>query len=237
MTTHNRLSIRSYTGQMRSHFHQYHQLVLPLHGSIDIKVGEYAGKVSLGDCVVIKAGQRHDFRADEAARFIVADLDQLPSNIMSSSTIKFSISTPLLAYIQFIGKQLESQVHPALESMTFELFYQLIAQQTCSSKVDPRIEHVIEVIQQNLRRTYSLEELARIACLSTTQYKKVFKQSMAMTTQKYLTQLRMEKAKALLTHTDLPIRLVAEQVGYNDLSAFSRRFSNYFGQSPTAFSK
>jgi len=28
----------------------------------------------------------------------------------------------------------------------------------------------------------------------------------------------MEKAKALLTHTDLPVQRVAEQVGYTDLS-------------------
>ncbi len=42
----------------------------------------------------------------------------------------------------------------------------------------------------------------------------------------------MEKAKALLTHTDLPVQLIAERVGYTDLSAFSRRFSIHFGLSP-----
>ncbi|POF56904.1 AraC family transcriptional regulator, partial [Vibrio vulnificus] len=51
----------------------------------------------------------------------------------------------------------------------------------------------------------------------------------------YITALRMEKAKALLTHTDLPVQRVAEQVGYSDLSAFSRRFSRHFGLSPRAF--
>ncbi|WP_419535300.1 helix-turn-helix domain-containing protein [Endozoicomonas sp.] len=45
----------------------------------------------------------------------------------------------------------------------------------------------------------------------------------------------MEKAKALLTHTDLPIQLIAERVGYNDVSAFSRRFTSHFGLSPKAF--
>ncbi|WP_350629915.1 helix-turn-helix domain-containing protein, partial [Pseudoalteromonas sp. Q36-MNA-CIBAN-0048] len=50
-----------------------------------------------------------------------------------------------------------------------------------------------------------------------------------------ITEKRMQKAKALLTHTDLPIQIIAEQVGYNDLSAFSRRFSLYFGLSPRLF--
>ncbi|WP_028862745.1 AraC family transcriptional regulator [Psychromonas aquimarina] len=233
----NRLSIRSYTSQMRGHFHDYHQLVLPLHGSIEIKVGDYKGIVSLGDCVIIKAGQRHDFRANEAARFIVADIDSLPDKLLTSTADKFPVNAPLLAYLQFIEKQLEYQVHQSLEDLSFELFYQLLIQQEFSLKVDPRIERVIELLNQDLSQTYHIEMLAKTACLSTTQYKKVFKQCMGSSTQKYITQLRMEKAKALLTHTDLPVRIVAEQVGYHDLSAFSRRFSSYFGQSPKAFSR
>ncbi|NRB81644.1 MAG: AraC family transcriptional regulator, partial [Saccharospirillaceae bacterium] len=50
----NNLSIRAYTSQIRSHYHEFHQLVLPLHGAINIKVGDYTGKVSIGDCVIIK---------------------------------------------------------------------------------------------------------------------------------------------------------------------------------------
>jgi len=232
----NNLSIRAYTSQIRSHYHEFHQLVLPLHGAIDIKVGDYTGKVSIGDCVIIKAGQQHDFRADDAARFIVVDMESYPDNITESGIEKFSINPPLLAYIQFIDKQLAHQVNKQLESTAFELFYQLLAQQTCHERIDLRIAEVIHFIKQNISVPFSIEQLAKIACLSTSQYKKLFKQNMSMTTHKYITQLRMEKASALLAHTDLPIRIVAEQVGYQDLSAFSRRFSNYFGQSPKAFS-
>ncbi|MDF5570734.1 helix-turn-helix domain-containing protein, partial [Vibrio parahaemolyticus] len=38
-------------------------------------------------------------------------------------------------------------------------------------------------------------------------------------------------------HTDLPVQLIAERVGYSDLSAFSRRFSMHFGMSPREFSR
>lgn len=231
----NSLSIRAYTNQIRSHFHQFHQLVLPLHGAINIKVGDYTGKVSFGDCVIIKAGQKHDFHADEAARFIVVDMDNFPNNISESNVARFSINAPLLAYIQFIDKQLAHQVNKVLEATAFELFYQLLTQQECNERTDPRIANVIHFIKQDISMLFSIEQLAEIACLSTSQYKKLFKQSMGVTSQKYITQLRMEKASALLAHTDLPIRIVAEQVGYQDLSAFSRRFSNYFGQSPKAF--
>lgn len=232
-----RLSIRSYTSQARGHFHKYHQLVLPLHGFIEITVGHYAGMVSIGECVVIKAGQRHEFQADANARFIVADMDNLPDNILAMTESKFVISQPLLAYVQFIEKQLVHQVDSPLESMTFDLFYLLIAQQSYSHNIDHRIERALGVIKQDISLTYSLEQLAKVACLSLTQYKKIFKQSMGMPTHKYITQLRMDRARTLLTHTDLPVRIVAEQVGYQDLSLFSRRFSRHFGQSPKLFTR
>ncbi|WP_332248847.1 AraC family transcriptional regulator [Psychromonas ingrahamii] len=89
-------------------------------------------------------------------------------------------------------------------------------------------------IDANLSASLQILELAKIAYLSPTQFKKLFTNNLGISAYKYITQKRMEKAKALLTHTDLPVQLIAQQVGYNDLSAFSRRFSLYFGLSPRA---
>ena len=231
----NRISIRSYTNQMRSHFHEYHQLVLPLQGSINIQVGNYKGLVSIGDCIIIKAGQRHDFFADEAARFIVVDLDDLPNNIKDSTNEKVSIDTPLIAFIQFVDKQLNSQVSHTIEITMVTLFYQLLALQPLLHKVDKRIAKVISIISHDLSKSYSNNELAQYACLSVTQFKKIFKQSIGLSCQKYLTKLRMEKAKALITHTDTPISIIADLCGYQSPSAFSRKFKDYFGDTPKSF--
>lgn len=235
MTSTNRFSIRSYTRETRSHFHFYHQLVLPLYGSIEIKVGEFSGFVSLGDCVIIKSGQRHDFRAHEEASFIVVDMDTLPENILCSIDEKFSVDSSLLSFVQFVEKQLNNSVNRSLEIVMFDLFFQLLAQQTFSHKIDKRIDKVISIITKDLSQLHSNETLAKHACLSTTQFKKVFKESIGTTTQRYITQLRMEKAKTLLSHTDTPICIVAESVGYQNPSAFSRKFKEHFGTSPKAF--
>uniref|UniRef100_UPI00398C6748 helix-turn-helix domain-containing protein n=1 Tax=Salmonella enterica TaxID=28901 RepID=UPI00398C6748 len=50
-------------------------------------------------------------------------------------------------------------------------------------------------------------------------------------------QLRMEHARSLLCYSDLAIAIIAEQVGYNDPSAFSRAFTCYFKQSPRNLKK
>lgn len=235
MAATNQFSIRSYSRQIRSHFHCYHQLVMPLQGSIDIQVGHFKGLVSLGDCVIIKAGQRHTFCADQAARFVVVDLENLPESCDSMRQQKFSIDSILLAFIELLDRQLSTRVNFEVEGAMFELFNKLLAQQSFSLKVDHRIEQVIDLIIQDLSYPFSNEYLAKHAYLSATQFKKLFKASTGQTAQQYISHLRMDKAKALLAHTDTPINVISQQVGYQTASAFSRQFKAHFGTSPRAF--
>ncbi|TBR42510.1 AraC family transcriptional regulator [Marinomonas agarivorans] len=231
----NALSIRSYTNHIRSHTHDYHQLVLPLNGSIDIRVEKYQGMVSVGDGVIVRSGKEHQFKAHEQARFIVADLQILPDNMLESKQVVFSLSAPLLAYIRFLEQQLPHHLSEQIEVTSVALFQQLLTEQSCHYRIDPRIEHVLAELHKDIAKKWSLVALANIACLSLTQFKVVFRQSVTMTPHQYITQIRMEKAKAMLVHTDWPVSIIAEKVGYQDVSAFSRRFSNYYGQPPSAF--
>lgn len=231
----NSLSVRTYTKQGQSHSHPYHQLVLPIQGSISIELDGYKGKVSVGECVVIQSGKQHHFRANEAARFIVADINELPGNLLFSAHVVFAIMAPLRSYLHFIENQLEYQVDQSIEQDVFQLFYILLEKQILHLHSEQRIRSVQAFIDENISDNLQISELAKIACLSPTQFKKLFKSNLGVSAHKYITQKRMEKAKALLTHTDLPVQIIAQQAGYHDLSAFSRRFSLYFGLSPRAF--
>lgn len=231
----NSLSIRAYTKQPESHFHPYHQLVLPIQGTINIELDGYNGKVSVGECAVIKAGKQHHFSANEAARFIVVDLQTLPSSLLKSEQVVFTTTPPLRNYLHFVESQLEYQVDQSIEEGIFQLFYILLCKHPLTQQVQQRIRVVQAFINDNIADNLSISTLAQIAYLSPTQFKKLFKDNLGISAHKYITEKRMQKAKALLTHTDLPIQIIAKQVGYNDLSAFSRRFSLYFGLSPRRF--
>ncbi|KXF81098.1 helix-turn-helix domain-containing protein [Enterovibrio coralii] len=229
----NALSIRAYTKQKQKHTHNFHQLVLPIQGAIDIELLDFSDTVSIGECVVIKSGVEHHFNADDAARFIVVDLESLPEHISQSDFVLFAISPPLLSFLYFVEKQLEFKVDDALETSLFKLFYLLLEQQEISAVMDSRIRKAQAHILENIAEDLSIDALSRIACLSPTQFKKRFKETVGNTVHQFITQQRMEKAKALLVHTDLPVQIVAERVGYLDLSAFSRRFSKAFGVPPS----
>ncbi len=229
----NTLSIRSYSRQTKGHSHKYNQLVLPLFGVINIEVGDFNGKVRPGECVVVKSEEVHYFAAEEQARFVVADLTKLPDAIAKSEKIVFSITPPLQHFLSFVEQQLKHQVNPQIESLMNDTFYSLLSEQETYQHVDQRIRKAQEFIEGNLAQSHSINELAALAFLSATQFKKLFKQQTGKTVTEYSTQLRMEKAQALLIHTDYPIQIVAEAVGYSDHSAFSRRFSQHFGLSPS----
>ncbi|MGV2872026.1 AraC family transcriptional regulator [Colwellia sp. E150_009] len=233
----NNLSIRSYSTKPTSHSHSFNQLVLPLKGVIQISVGNFNGKVAPGECVVVKCGEVHLFTANTEARFVVADMQVLPENILSSERVVFSINSSLVSYLAFIEKQLEHQVNIALERAMYNTFCLLLIEQPLLPTIDYRIGAAISFIENNLADKLQINRLAKIAFLSETQFKKLFKEQTGYSVMKYVTMLRMEKAQALLTHTDYRLQLIGEKVGYSELSMFSRKFSQYCGISPTKFKK
>ncbi len=232
----NTLSIRAYSLNKIGHSHSFHQLVIPLRGIINIEVDEHQGKVTPGECLVIKKGNLHHFTANTKARFLVADMEYLPENISLSNTIVFSINQLCIRFINFLEIQLEHQVDEELERISYLMFFELMSKQTLLKPLNNKIRDVVEFVENNLTEELPIAKLASISCLSPTQFKKRFKEQVGSTAAQYVTQLRMEKAKALLVNTDYPLTVVAEKVGYTDFTAFSRRFSKYFGLSPSSIS-
>ncbi|GAC13082.1 AraC family transcriptional regulator [Aliiglaciecola lipolytica] len=231
------LSIRAYSRQKVQHAHDFNQLVLPLRGVINIAVGDFNGKVTPGECVVVKSSEVHQFTADSEARFVVADMHFLPDNLLNSSTRVFTINQPLFRFLSFLEAQLEYQVNKDLEETCFATFYALLGEQRIFKLLDRRIREVIAYVEANFVDVLTINTLANVACLSPTQFKKLFKQQIGLTASQYLVKFRMEKAQALLIHTDSPVQIVAEQVGYTDYTAFSRRFTQYFGLPPSKIAR
>ena len=226
------LSIRAYEPVVRTHSHRFHQVVVPLRGAIEISLDEYQGSIAVGHCVIVRKNVEHSFRAKKLARFLVADLFELPDSADSLDCPFATVSGAFKSFCLFADIQLSSNANPELEKCMIALFKQLLALQDFLPNVDRRISRALEYIESDLSRDHSLGELAAVSALSVSRFKVLFARHTRMTLGRYLLMLRMEKARALLVNTDMPVNLVAEQTGYNDQSAFSRRFRSYHGASP-----
>lgn len=62
-----------------------------------------------------------------------------------------------------------------------------------------------------------------------------FKRRVGMTPQRYLMNLRMEKAAELMTQHGETVTTAARSVGYGDLFNFSKMFKRHFSMSPRAY--
>lgn len=81
----------------------------------------------------------------------------------------------------------------------------------------------------------SYEELAQRAGMSLSTLHRRFKMATGITLHAYTLQCRIAAARELLMETDLPIKAVAQRLGYRDVYFFSRQFADWMGVSPGAY--
>jgi len=83
----------------------------------------------------------------------------------------------------------------------------------------------------------SLPALARLAGLSESKLKRLFKQVFGDTLYNYYQTVRMREAAQLLKDQQLTVTEVGYQLGFKNLSHFTRIFERYIGSKPKKYSK
>ncbi|MBQ2754188.1 MAG: helix-turn-helix transcriptional regulator [Clostridia bacterium] len=90
-------------------------------------------------------------------------------------------------------------------------------------------------ITENYSEKLSLKDLAQINCCSVQTLINRFKKHTGKTPVKYLTELRVKKAKEYLLNTDLTIGEISELLGFDNVYYFSNVFKNATGMAPLKF--
>ncbi|WP_286798000.1 helix-turn-helix transcriptional regulator [Psychrobacter sp. UBA6291] len=228
----NHLFIRTYNSQLEGHTHDYHQVLMPLMGDIRMVISNQSINVSYGEALVIRKGIYHQFQAKEDFRFLVANIEDIEFLHLPLSDTHFAMDEKTLLYISFVEKQLISAHNQKIEGMMFELLKELLGTIKMSKRLDTRLTAVIHTLKSNIAINHTVKSLAEIACLSESQFKVLFKKHLGCTPNAYITDLRMQAALGLILNTDTPITIVAERCGYDNVSAFIRRFSSFYHQTP-----
>jgi len=81
---------------------------------------------------------------------------------------------------------------------------------------------------------WPVARLASVSGVSEAHFSRSFKDAFGVPPHRYLLTRRIERAKALLRDTDLPITEIAFQTGWNSLGTFGRVFRDITGESPSA---
>jgi len=90
-------------------------------------------------------------------------------------------------------------------------------------------------IDRNFCQPINLNQISGQACFSRYHFIKLFRQTFNKTPHQYITQKRIEKAKALLTSSSLTVTDVCFEIGFESLGSFSSLFRKYVGDSPVIY--
>lgn len=97
------------------------------------------------------------------------------------------------------------------------------------------IKKAKEYILQYYKKDISLDGISRELDISPYYFSKLFKDVAGINFVEYLTNIRIEKAKDLLMNSDMSMKEICVQVGYNDPNYFSRIFKKSTGRTPTEY--
>ncbi len=96
---------------------------------------------------------------------------------------------------------------------------------------------VLDYIDENFQTDFPLTVLAEKAGITPQHLCRIFRQTMNMRPNEYLTQRRLQEAKTLLQRNELPIAEIAVRSGFPDAGYFSTVFRKHEGLTPMEYRK
>lgn len=92
-----------------------------------------------------------------------------------------------------------------------------------------------DLVDARYREPLDVPALARAAHLSPAHFSREFRRAFGETPHRYLLTRRLERAAALLRHTDRGVAEICFAVGLRSVGSFTTSFGRAFGVSPSAY--
>ena len=105
------------------------------------------------------------------------------------------------------------------------------------NKTTKDISLIKHYLKTHYREQISLQDLADLTHLSRFYISHSFKNEMNQTPMEYLTDIRIEESKVLLSTTNYSMSQIASIVGFSTQAYFSKQFKQKMGMTPLAYRK
>lgn len=147
---------------------------------------------------------------------------------LAARQLPFETLLPRLAAAKTIG-ELKSCLNAAADECMRVVFYK----ETLKHGV--LLKDALALIHQNYCSPLTLTEAAGCAFVSPSYFSRIFKESTGYTFNGYIHHLRIEKAKELLTTTDMSLKQISLTVGYHSRSYFGKMFHRLTNITPAQY--
>jgi len=236
------------------HEHTYFHYFYVRRGSGTIRIGNETLELKVGHIYLIPPYTLHEIRShsnglvscevkfESETDGIFAGIQHLPNSINIIPYGAEAVFDGMFEELKISAEERDSYSEFLLSLRLSELLclilraneqlkYTLSHSTACTGKY----ARVFAYIDDHLSEDISLETLASIAHSEKSYFLKRFKNETGMTPMNYLRNLRINKAKKLLLHSDMNITQISAAVGFQSIHHFSRVFKQSVGLSPSEF--
>lgn len=229
----NRIDLRSYHTESFSHSHDFAQLVLPLTGSMELEAGHYSGVVDNQVGVFIAPNERHCFAGSQKNLFLVVDVIAQDHPCEDRNSHAFNLTTSVKKLLHFTHHYLIANEGDFFTDSLINQLLMHFASKSFSPKLDLLVIKAKKWLDTYFADAVDVGKVAQHCHLSVSQLQRRFKHAIGCGMAEYWRLNKLHHAKQLLSSTNYSIEAIAFAVGYENLPAFSRRFSKVFGVSPS----
>ena len=249
------------------HLHQEIEILLLLHGDCRVQMAEEELLLNKGDFCIINSMKSHrNVSATLLSRFVLLELQIKPDfftqYFSNMDTLEFPFmkinreSIGEVAYKNLLHQFLRmAQVYFARKPL-FQLytsgminifFYHLLRtvpytevsknEQQASYQKTQRLRSLLKYIDEHYGEPLYLTDLAEQEGLSMSRLSHAFKESLGISFQEYVSQIRCRNARQLLLDTDMKLLDVCMTCGFSDPKYFKQDFTKIYHITPKEYRK
>ncbi|NEQ43204.1 MAG: helix-turn-helix transcriptional regulator [Leptolyngbya sp. SIOISBB] len=211
---------RTYSDAGHSHCHDYAQLILPLVGTLFLETPRTQLEIDESSVFLIPAACQHHFYARDQNEFLTLDI---PAHLIDSPA-DTQLTDGIRTDFEERWRALRTLLLADLEApqSTHSLLY--LVQYIRDFLMAPSPSRSLQYLHQHYHQPLSIAHLAQLEGYTLSYYSEWFKGRTGQSPKDYVNALRLQQAKHLLEHTDLPIFRIAQDVGFAQSSSLTRLF-------------
>ena len=243
-----------------THCHSAVEIILPVVGEVTYELPERTYRVQSDEVLIVPPNCMHNLVMEEgSARYLmlfepdgvfgmrdlqlVEDLLHSPVYLTGQPELQHAVRELLLHCVNCYERReflWNSLCYSYLMQMYVRLGQNYVAQSPMvepdSHQIDPEIVDSARLyIDQNYKRSISLEDVSAFTGFSKYYFSRVFKRQTGVSFSEYLRQKRVRMAESLLIHSRLSIQDIASDSGFGSVASFNRAFREARSCTPSKY--
>jgi AraC-like DNA-binding protein len=224
------------------HSHEVHQIEYALHGLVEVETDVAHYLLPPQQAAWIPAGLPHQavMNADVKTVAVMFDRDLISDR---SDRARIIAVSPLIREMMIYALRwpIDRPHGDAVSDGFFRTLAHLVSEAldheaplSLPSSGHPIVAAAMAYTKEHLDSA-TAEQVSRAVSVSERTLRRLFRESIGLSWRTYLLNARMLRAMALLTEPGQSVQATATTVGFESLSAFTRCFTQFSGESPSGY--